>query len=107
MQGINRKQYGHIVDALLRMERLLSDRQKECTTLKQAEDYKRDLESMYINYERLLKELSEQITAYEILYSEVKVQFLSKKLKEMKKEIPPEKPAFVMLQTSIKLVLGT
>lgn len=103
MQGINRKQYGHIVDALLRMERLLSDKQKECSSLKQAEDYKRDLESMYSNYERLLKELSEQITAYEILYSEVRVQFLSRMLKELKKQIPPEKPAFVMLQASIRL----
>lgn len=103
MQGINRKQYGHIVDALLRMERLLSDRQKECSSLKQAEDYKRDLESMYSNYERLLKELSEQITSYEILYSEVRVQFLSRILKELKKQIPPEKPAFVMLQASIRL----
>ena len=103
MQGINRKQYGHIVDALLRMERLLSDRQKECSSLKQAEDYKRDLESMYSNYERLLKELSEQITAYEILYSEVRVQFLYRMLKELKKQIPPEKPAFVMLQASIRL----
>jgi hypothetical protein len=37
----------------------------------------------------------------------VKVQFLGKKLKQLKKEIPVEKPAFSVLQASIKLAYGT
>lgn len=86
---------------------LLSDREKDCSCSKQAEDYKRDLESIFRNYERLLKELSEQITAYEILYNENKVQFLGKKLKELKKEIQTEKPACVTLKASIRLAFGT
>ncbi len=107
MQAISKKRHEHLKEALLQMEGLFSDQQKDCGCLQQSGVYNRDLETMYRNYERLLKELSRQITAYEILYSEVKVQFLGKKLKELKKQIPAEKSAFVMLQTSIRLAYGT
>ncbi|TKC12795.1 hypothetical protein FA048_04030 [Pedobacter polaris] len=107
MQAISKKRHERLRDALLQMKGLLSDGQKECSCLQQAEDYNRELETMYRNYDCLLKELSRQITAYEILYNEVKVRFLGKKLKELKKEIQTEKPAFVTLQASIKLAYET
>jgi hypothetical protein len=107
MQAISKKRHERLKDALLQMKGLLSDGQKECSCLQQVEDYNRELETMYRNYDRLLKELSRQITAYEILYSEAKVQFLGRKLKALKKEIPTEMPAFVMLQASIRLAYGT
>jgi type III secretory pathway component EscV len=94
MQAISKNRHGHLRDALAHMEVLLAGDGQEFACLQQATDYSLELEAMYRNYERLLKELSEQITAYEILYSEVKVQFLGRKLKELKKQIPAEKPAF-------------
>jgi hypothetical protein len=106
MHGISKRRHGHLKHALLQMEGLLEGRNRECGCLQQAADYSRELETMYQNYEQLLNDLSRQINAYEILYSEVKVQFLGKKLKELKKEIPAEKPAFVMLQASIRLAYG-
>lgn len=107
MHGISKSRHEHLHNAMLQMEELLSSNDRDCGFLHQAADYDRELESMYQNYERLLKELSSQITAYEILYSEVKVQFLGRKLKELKKEIPSEMPAFAMLQASIRLTYGT
>ena len=103
MQGINKSRHEHLHNAMLQMEELLSSSDLYCSILHQTADYSQKLVSMYQNYERLLNELSRQITDYEILYIEVKVQFLGKKLKELKKEIPAEKPAFSALQASIKL----
>lgn len=87
MQGINKAKHVHLIDALLYMERLLAREQRECTCVQQPAEYRQKLEDMHGNYERLLKELSGQIRAYEALFSQVKVQYLSKKLKELKKEI--------------------
>ncbi len=66
-----------------------------------------ELEMMHRRYERTLADLSALIADYETLFSEVKVQYLGKKLKELKKEIPAEKPAFVMLVENIRLAYGT
>ncbi|RLJ69579.1 hypothetical protein [Pedobacter alluvionis] len=107
MHGISKSRHEHLKAALLQMEGLLSERQKECGCLQQAIDYNRELEIMYRTYERLLSELAGQITAYEIFHNQVKVQFLAKKLKELKKEISVQKPAFPMLIENIQLAYET
>lgn len=68
------------------MEGLLGDGQKDDMDVQQARDYIWELDKMYQRYEYLLK-VSIQITAYEVLYSEVRVQFLGRKLKALKKGI--------------------
>ena len=103
MQGINKAKHVHLIDALLYMERLLAREQRECACIQQTAEYRQELEDMYINYERLLEELSGQISAYEALFSQVKVRYLSRKLKELKKEISEEKSAFRMLAENIRL----
>ncbi|EOR95761.1 hypothetical protein ADIARSV_1074 [Arcticibacter svalbardensis MN12-7] len=107
MHGISKSRHEHLHNALLQMEELLASNGRDSGFSQQAVDYNLELEAMYQNYEQLLKELSRQITAYEILYSEVKVQFLGKKLKELKKRIQAEKPAYLVLQASIKLAYCT
>lgn len=107
MQGINRAKHAHLMDALLALERLVS---KECDDDKCMQEivaHRDQLETMFADYERLLTDLAIVITDYEILYNTVKVQFLAKKLKEIKKEIVVEKPAFAMLSSSIRLAYGT
>lgn len=107
MQGINQSKHQHLLDALLQMERLLVSEQRECACVHQTAEYRRELEDMHLNYRRLLDELSRQISAYEDLFSQVKTQYLGKKLKELKKKIPTEKPAFVRLVENIRLTYGT
>ncbi|CAM3736532.1 hypothetical protein MUGA111182_06270 [Mucilaginibacter galii] len=103
MQGINKAKHVHLIDALLQMEILLSREQVEFACIQQTVEYRRELEDMHSNYERLLEELSGQISAYEALFSQVKVQYLSRKLKELKKEISIERPAYPMLAENIRL----
>lgn len=104
MQGISKSKHMHLIDALLQMEQLLS---KEYECLQQTTGYRVELEAMHSNYERLLDELARQITDYEVLYSHVKIQFLGKKLKELKKEITVEMQNFPVLVRNIQLAYGT
>ncbi|RKR83407.1 hypothetical protein BDD43_3615 [Mucilaginibacter gracilis] len=104
MQGISKSRHVHLMDALLQLETLLG---KECECLQQATEYRVDLENMHSNYERLLEELARQITNYEVMYSHVKIQFLGKKLKELKKEISVEMPGFPVLVQNIRIAYGT
>jgi hypothetical protein len=107
MKGINQPQHQHLLKALQQLERLLSEDPCGQESLLQALAYRYKLETMHSNYKKLLKELSKQITAYEVLYNDVKVQFLGKKLKELKKEITYEKPDFLLLLENIRLAYGT
>lgn len=107
MQGINKAKHAHLMDALLGLERLVS---RECANdkcMQEMAKYRDQLKTKVEHYDHLLTELAILITDYEVLYSEVKVQFLAKKLKNLKKEINVKKPAFVILQSSIRLAYGT
>lgn len=84
MQGINKTRHAHLVDALLQIERQLSTGSEY---LQEAEEYLAELESIYSDYENMLGELAEKIRAYETLFGHIKIQFLGKKLKALKREI--------------------
>ncbi len=107
MQGLSKSKHVHLVDALRHLESLLNGREQECECLPQTAALRRELESMHGNYERLLDELAKQITDYEVLYSHVKIQFLGRKLKELKKEMTTEQPDFVAMVDGIRLAYGT
>ena len=91
MQGINKTRHAHLVDALLQIERQLSTGSEY---LQEAEEYRAELESMYNDYEHMLGELAGHIRAYETLFGQVKVQFLGKKLKVLKKDMMVERTNF-------------
>ena len=107
MQGINKAKHAHLMDALLGLERLVSRQYADDRCMQEIAEHRARLENIFEVYERLLTELGNLITDYEMLYREVKVQFLARKLKGLKKEIALKKPAFVMLQSSIRLAYGT
>lgn len=107
MKGINESQYQHLLKALQQLERLLSEYPKGHESLLQALAYRKELEMMHRNYDSLLTDLSKQIMAYEILYNEVKVHFLGKRLRELKKSISVEMSVFPVLVQNIHMAYGT
>lgn len=107
MQGISKAKHAHLMDALLGLERLVSKQCADDNCMQEIVAHRDRLQTIFGDHGRLLTELAILITNYEVLYSEVKVQFLAKKLKEIKKEIAVEKPAFVMLRSSIRQAYGT
>ena len=106
MQGINKSKHVHLIDALLQMERLLREDKQANECLQQMVEYRAELESMYSDYKRLVEVLAIHISKYKALHGHIKIQHLGKKLKELKKEIPIEKPAFLMLVENIRLAYG-
>lgn len=107
MQGINKAKHIHLTEAMFQLERLLSKKEENSADLYQTEKYRKELEKMYENYHRLLTEVSHQIDDYEDLYIKVKTQYLGKKLKKLKKEIPEQEPSFVRLIENIHTIYGT
>lgn len=95
------------MDALLGLERLLNRQCADDTCMQEIAEFRDQLTKMVEDYDRMLSELANLITDYEVFYSEAKVQFVGRKLKELKKEISVEKPAFVTLRSSIRLAYGT
>lgn len=107
MQGISTSKHQHLVDALLQLERVLGQDFKADTDLQEAAEYRGELERMHEEYEHLLMHLSELIVNYNELSGKVKIQFLSKKLKELKKQTPQDRPVFQLLMENIRLAYGT
>ena len=107
MQGISKTKHKHLADALLQLERLLSRDFKQDTEIQQALEYRKELELMHTEYERLLLDLSGIIDDYNELFGKVKIQFLSPKLKELRKHVPQDKPVFRLLTENIRMVYGT
>ena len=111
MQAISKGKHVQMINALFQLEELLGHDEQNCSYVKLSADYRRELETMQINYQSLLGNLAEHISAYEALSAYVKVHFLGKKLKELKKHIPPNNitsiPAPGMLHHNIQLIYGT
>lgn len=102
MRGINRSKHSHLISALAQLQGLL----RGDPAMQEITVYLEELEKMYKNYEQNLTELSVLIAEYEDMHNEVKVQYLGKKLKELRKGIPADNPDFVMLIENIRLGYG-
>lgn len=103
MQGINKAKHAHLIDALLNLQHIIKQRSLDEKCVQQAINYQTALEDSYIIYEQLLTELADQIDAYEALFAEVKVQFLGKKLKELKKQALLKQPSLSIVMENIRL----
>lgn len=107
MQGISQSKHQHLVDALLQLERLLSIDIKQDTDKQQAAELRQTLETLHGQYHQQVKELSDLILDYQNLFQKTKLQFLSPKLKELRQQVPQDKPVFPLLAENIRLVYGT
>lgn len=107
MQGISNSKHRHLVDALLQLENLLGRDFEHDADKQQAAEYRMELDLMLVDYERLLSDLAELIGHYNALSGKARLQFLSPKLKELRRQLPQDKPAFRLLARNIQLVYGS
>eukprot|EP01132_Coremiostelium_polycephalum_P019280 gene19280-22937_t len=80
--GISRSKHAHLMDALFHLEKLLEQQEGQLQT----EVYRELLERLYTDYGKKLSELGVLIGEYEQLFNEIKVHFVARTLKEMKKK---------------------
>lgn len=107
MQGINQSKHQHLVDALLQLENLLYMDSKANADLQQAAELRQQLETMRRDYNRQIAELAELIADYQQLFNKAKMQFLSPKLKALRKQVPHDKTVFQLLVENIQVVYRT
>jgi hypothetical protein len=107
MQGISTAKHQHLVDALLQLENLLSGDYRQDSDRQLALELKTELEAMHASYQQQVKELSELIMAYQDLFHRAKMQFLSPKLKALRKQSEHDARIMPLLTRNIQLVYGT
>lgn len=100
MQAISKTKHLHLLGSLGRLEELLELLDLDPAAASRSAVYNKQLAQSYREYEAMLSQLAQHISAYEQLYSEAKVHFLGKQLKKLKKEVPQRRPAFSLLQES-------
>ena len=86
MQGISNSKHQHLVDALLHLESLLSRDFQRDVDKQQTVVLRHELEVMHKKYNKQVRELSDLINDYQELFCKVKMQFLSPKLTELRKQ---------------------
>lgn len=107
MQGINRSRHIHLMKALLQLEEFVSQGEVDHICLEEVTAYSTELDSMYREYNKLLCDLEQHIIAYEELHRKVKIQYLGRKLKALRRTTPQEDTAFALLLTETLRSYGT
>lgn len=107
MQRISTSKHQHLVDALLQLESLLNSDFKQDLDLHVASELRAELETLFISYNQQVIALSELIGDYHELFNKTKIQFLSPKLKALKRKAEQDARVFPLLAQNIRLVYGT
>ncbi|MDO7742309.1 MAG: hypothetical protein MUP99_01005 [Pedobacter sp.] len=108
MQGINKSKHLHLLKALSQLEEFSSDNDTiGFNHSMEVKEYRHELDLMYNNYHKLLNNLEQHIIAYDELHKKVKIQYLGRKLKELKRAAPQEENAFASLITATLRSYGT
>jgi len=107
MQGINKSEHVHLLKALNQLEEIVSDGDRSYNQLLQVREYRNELDLMYANYQKMLINLEQHIIAYDELHKKVKIQYLGRKLKELKKTAHKEDITFASLLSKTIRPYGT
>jgi hypothetical protein len=107
MQGISTSKHQHLVDALLQLEKLLNREFVHNTDPQMAAELRSELETLFGSYNRQVMALAKLIGDYHELFNKAKIQFLSPKLKELRKKAEHDARVFPLLAQNIRLVYGT
>lgn len=125
MHGINRSRHLHLIESLLLLEELLHE-EKELlisdaagnnmenkavaenyqNTSQAAAAYRAELEEIYSLYHMELASLAETIERYDKLFNHVKIEYVSKKLKDLKRRNDLEGVRVERLKDNIHTAYG-
>ncbi|MEO6148751.1 MAG: hypothetical protein ABIN95_00070 [Mucilaginibacter sp.] len=122
MQGISKSKHEHLLEALQQLEELLFAKEglkikTEVETagtapdlqqvLRDAISAREELQQLYISYNITLESLALIISKYDKLYYHLRSDYVSKKLKELKREMPVTDEQFKLLKEGIHSAYGT
>ena len=124
MHGISKSKHEHLIESLLLLEKLLAEEQ---ALIKRADSalndngadiaeysgehklaaiYREELDQIYTQYNTILLSLSEVIERYDKLFNQVRLEYVSKKLKELKRKVNAGEVRFDLLKDNIHTAYG-
>jgi hypothetical protein len=124
MHGISKSKHEHLIESLLLLEKLLSEEQALINRAKLELDangvnviepgsehqlaagYREELTQIYAQYNTILVSLSEVIERYDKLFNHVRLEYVSKKLKELKRKVNAGEVRFDLLKDNIHIAYG-
>lgn len=107
MQGISTSKHQHLVDALLHLENLLESDFEQQADRERSAELRQELETMLESYKEQINTLAELIGDYHELYHKARMQFLSPKLKMLRKQAGQDGAVLPLLVQNIRLAYGT
>jgi len=107
MQGINKSKHIHLLIVLNQLEEILRNSDNSSNHIIEVRDYRNELDLMYTNYQKMLNNLEQHIIAYDELHKKVKIQYLGRKLKELRKTAYEEDTTFASLLSKTLRSYGT
>ena len=124
MHGISKSKHEHLIESLLLLEKLLSEEQALINKAKleldangvnviepgseyqMAAAYREELTQIYAQYNNILQSLAEVIERYDKLFNHVRLEYVSKKLKELKRKVNAGEVRFDLLKDNIHTAYG-
>ena len=124
MHGISKSKHEHLIESLLLLEKLLSEEQALINKAKleldangvnviepgseyqMAAAYREELTQIYAQYNTILQSLAEVIERYDKLFNHVRLEYVSKKLKELKRKVNAGEVRFDLLKDNIHTAYG-
>lgn len=124
MHGISKSKHEHLIESLLLLEKLLAEEQalikRANSTLgesgmdmvdysgehKLAAVYREELDQIYAQYNTILASLAGVIERYDKLFNHVRLEYVSKKLKELKRKVNAGEVRFDLLKDNIHTAYG-
>ncbi|WP_256009074.1 hypothetical protein [Desertivirga xinjiangensis] len=117
MQGISKRQHQHLTEALLQLERVFSrieqkldqqtgKRLKVIPASAEIEARRKELEESYEQYQAMLAALEAHVKQYQKRFLQIKQQDIGNRIRELRKQLPPDSNELLFLRESIASAYG-
>lgn len=101
IKGINKKSYINIITALDHLETLQVMVSEISPDAVEIERLKKELKAMVDKYDELIDLITNHVIAYDRLFAQVKLRFISQRLRHLKKIIPADPDTAAVLKSCI------
>jgi hypothetical protein len=106
MNTINKLKHQQLLKSLFLLEMILKHDPEQSEDVSQITTVKNELEILSQSYDTLFTQLQEIAVNYDVIYKQLKYQYLLKKLKFLKKSKGIRKEDSITLQRTIQLSYG-
>ncbi|MCX2473776.1 hypothetical protein OQZ33_05490 [Pedobacter sp. MC2016-05] len=101
LKGINRGTVVSMIDLLDQIQQLEQIAGINLGDNREISKLRAEIHEAYQEYDGLMKSIAMQVNVFQEIYSQVRCKVIPQKLRELRKMIPPEDVAYILLKDSI------